>query len=50
MAAAWLTTYALVVARARGVVMRPRVRRAIDTVTGAALVGFGVRLAADQTV
>ena len=50
MGAAWLTAYALVVARARGVVMRPRVRRAIDTITGAALVAFGIRLAAERSV
>ena len=50
MGAAWLTVYALVVARARGVVMRPRVRRAIDTITGAALVAFGIRLAAERSV
>ena len=45
---AWLAAYALVVARARGVILRPRVRRAIDRVTGVALVGFGVRLAAER--
>ena len=50
MGAAWLTAYALVVARARGVVMRPRVRRAIDAITGDALVAFGVRLAAERSV
>ena len=50
MGAAWLTAYALVVARARGVVMRPRVRRAIDAITGVALVAFGVRLAAERSV
>ncbi len=49
MGAAWLTTYALVVARVRGVVMRPRVRRAVDAITGAALVAFGVRLAAERS-
>ncbi len=48
MGAAWLTGYALVVARARGVVMRPRIRRAIDRMTGAALVAFGLRLAAER--
>jgi threonine/homoserine/homoserine lactone efflux protein len=48
MGAAWLTGYALVVARARGVILRPRVRRAIDRVTGVALLGFGVRLATER--
>jgi len=45
MGALWLTGYALVVARARGFVLRPRVRRALDVVTGTALVGLGARLA-----
>jgi threonine/homoserine/homoserine lactone efflux protein len=48
MGATWLTGYSLVVARARGAIMRPRVRRAIDRITGAALVAFGVRLAAER--
>jgi threonine/homoserine/homoserine lactone efflux protein len=48
MGAAWLAGYALVVARARGVILRPRVRRAVDRLTGAALVAFGVRLAAER--
>lgn len=48
MGALWLTGYALVVARARGVMLRPRVRRALDAITGIALVAFGVRLAAER--
>jgi len=48
MGAAWLTGYALVVARARGVILRPRIRRAIDRMTGAALVAFGLRLATER--
>jgi len=44
----WLIGYALVVARARGLILRRRVRRAIDTIAGAALVGFGIRLAAER--
>jgi threonine/homoserine/homoserine lactone efflux protein len=48
MGAVWLTGYALVVARARGLIVRRRVRRAIDTVAGVALVGFGLRLAAER--
>jgi threonine/homoserine/homoserine lactone efflux protein len=43
--AVWLTGYALVVARARGLVLRARVSRALDVVTGTVLAGFGVRLA-----
>jgi threonine/homoserine/homoserine lactone efflux protein len=42
----WLSAYAFVLARAGDVLRRPRVRRAIDAVTGTALVALGVRLAA----
>ena len=48
MGAAWLTTYAIVVARAHGLMLRTRVRRAIDAVSGVALVGFGIRLASER--
>jgi threonine/homoserine/homoserine lactone efflux protein len=41
----WLSAYALAVARAGDVLRRPRVRRAIDAVTGTALVALGLRLA-----
>jgi threonine/homoserine/homoserine lactone efflux protein len=44
----WLSLYAVVVARARSVVLRPRVRRALDLVTGTALVAFGARLAVSR--
>jgi len=43
---AWLAAYAAVLARAGDVLRRPRVRRAIDAVTGTALVALGLRLAA----
>jgi len=42
----WLSAYTVVVARMGDVLRRPRVRRTIDTVTGTALIGLGVRLAA----
>jgi threonine/homoserine/homoserine lactone efflux protein len=42
----WLTAYAFVVARAGDVLRRSRIRRALDAITGAALVAFGVELAA----
>jgi threonine/homoserine/homoserine lactone efflux protein len=45
---AWLTLYALAVARARHALGRPRVRRALDAVMGTALVAFGVRLASQK--
>jgi threonine/homoserine/homoserine lactone efflux protein len=41
----WLAFYAWLVARARMVVGRPRVRRTLDRVTGAVLVGLGLRVA-----
>jgi threonine/homoserine/homoserine lactone efflux protein len=44
----WLTGYALVVARAGNVLRRERVRRALDAVTGAVLIAFGVRLATER--
>ncbi|MGI8586057.1 MAG: LysE family translocator [Thermoleophilaceae bacterium] len=42
---AWLSGYAYAVARAGEVLRRPIVRRALDALTGAVLVGLGVRLA-----
>ena len=42
---AWLTVYAVVVARAGDVLRRPRVRSWIERVTGTALIAFGARLA-----
>jgi threonine/homoserine/homoserine lactone efflux protein len=44
----WLTAYALAVARAGDLLRRPRVRRALDAVTGAVLVALGVRLATER--
>jgi threonine/homoserine/homoserine lactone efflux protein len=41
---AWLSAYAFAVARAGDILRRPRVRRAIDGITGTALVALGVRL------
>ena len=45
---AWLSAYAVVVARVGDVLRRPAVRRALDAVVGAVLIAFGVRLAADR--
>jgi threonine/homoserine/homoserine lactone efflux protein len=45
---AWLTGYAVAVARMGDLLRRTRVRRALDAVTGAALIAFGLRLAAGQ--
>jgi threonine/homoserine/homoserine lactone efflux protein len=48
MTAAWLTGYAFVVARAKDVLLRSRVRRAVDALTGAVLVGLALRLAGEK--
>lgn len=45
---AWLTFYALAVARIGDVLRRPSVRRALDAVSGTVLVAFGVRLALER--
>jgi threonine/homoserine/homoserine lactone efflux protein len=44
----WLSAYAFVVAKAGDVLRRPAIRRVVDTVVGAVLVAFGVRLAAER--
>jgi threonine/homoserine/homoserine lactone efflux protein len=44
----WLSCYAWAVARAGDVLRRPRIRRALDRVTGVVLVVFGLRLAAER--
>ena len=44
----WLTLYAVVVARVGDFLRRDRVRRALETVTGLALVGLGLKLATDR--
>jgi threonine/homoserine/homoserine lactone efflux protein len=42
---AWLSAYAVAVARAGDFLRRPRIRRAIEAVTGAVLVALGIRVA-----
>jgi threonine/homoserine/homoserine lactone efflux protein len=44
----WLTLYSIVVARAGDALRRPRIRRALDAIMGAALVAVGVRVAAER--
>jgi threonine/homoserine/homoserine lactone efflux protein len=44
----WLTLYAFAVERARNALRRPAVRRALDAVTGTALVALGLRVASDR--
>jgi threonine/homoserine/homoserine lactone efflux protein len=48
MTLAWLSGYAFAVAKTSAFLLRPRVRRTLDAVTGAVLVAFGLRLAADR--
>jgi threonine/homoserine/homoserine lactone efflux protein len=43
----WLTGYALAVAQVGNVLRRPTIHRVLDGVTGAALIGLGLRVATD---
>ena len=45
----WLSAYAAVVAKAGDVLRRSRIRRALDGITGAVLVGLGLRLATERS-
>jgi threonine/homoserine/homoserine lactone efflux protein len=45
---AWLCAYSVAVARAGDALRRPRIRRALDAVMGAALVALGVRVAVER--
>jgi threonine/homoserine/homoserine lactone efflux protein len=45
----WLTGYAVAVAKAGDVLRRPRIRRALDWLTGVTLVALGVRLASERS-
>ena len=44
----WLCAYSVAVARAGDALRRPRIRRTLDAVMGAALVALGVRVAAER--
>jgi len=48
MTLAWLTAYAIAVARAGDFLGRPAIRRLVDAVTGAVLVALGLRLATER--
>lgn len=48
MVVVWLLAYAELAARGRDVLRRPRVKRALDRLSGVALVALGVRLAAER--
>ena len=43
----WLTVYSVAVSWAGSVLLRPRVRRALEATTGAVLIALGVRVAAE---
>lgn len=45
----WLTSYSIVLARAGGPLRRPKLRRVLEGITGAALVTFGVRMAVEHS-
>ena len=44
----WLSAYSLLAVRASAVLQRPRVRAAIDRLSGVVLIGLGVRLATEH--
>ena len=44
----WLVIFALLVSRAGGLLRRPKVKAALDRLTGLVLVGLGVRLATER--
>jgi RhtB (resistance to homoserine/threonine) family protein len=45
---AWLSAYAVVVSKAGNALRRPRVKRALDRLTGCVLIAFGLRLATER--
>jgi threonine/homoserine/homoserine lactone efflux protein len=45
----WLTGYSILVARAGDFLRRSSIRRALDGLTGAVLIGLGLRLAAERS-
>jgi threonine/homoserine/homoserine lactone efflux protein len=44
----WLVFYTLAIARVGNVLRRPAIRRALEGITGAALIGLGLKLAAED--
>jgi threonine/homoserine/homoserine lactone efflux protein len=44
----WLSAYAVVLAKAGDVLRRPRLRRAVEGITGAFLIALGLRIATEQ--
>jgi RhtB (resistance to homoserine/threonine) family protein len=48
MTVAWLCGYALLAAQAGGLLTRPRIKAALDRVSGCVLIGLGLRLATER--
>jgi threonine/homoserine/homoserine lactone efflux protein len=48
MGVVWLLTYAELAARGRDVLVRPRVKRTLDRLSGVALLALGFRLALER--
>ena len=48
MTAAWLCSYALVASKAAGLLTRPRVKAALDRISGCVLIGLGLRIATEH--
>ncbi len=44
----WLAAYALAVARVGNWLRRPTIRRTLEAITGAALIGLGLKLATEE--
>lgn len=44
----WLSGYALAIARMGDVLRRPRIRRTLEGITGAALIGLGLKIASEE--
>ena len=48
MTLAWLSGYAMMAAKAGGLLTRPRVKVSLDRMTGLVLIGLGLRLATES--
>ncbi len=44
----WLVAFALMASKAGGLLTRPRVKAALDRLTGVVLIGLGLRLATER--
>jgi threonine/homoserine/homoserine lactone efflux protein len=46
----WLIVFSIFVSTAGSVIRRPRIKKILDTITGAALIGLGIRVMAETVV